>query len=979
MFVFYLFKLRVLASLQTRVRKILQGQQRAPVAQPTKLEQTSSAARARARAEAIRLDLNQRRDARATKRFPTAPSKPEIAKELERLSRDERGDAVLRAELAVLDSKDPEKWKPRTLPEGTVFPSKAQLMKDKKFGKPSRNHSYVVTPGFQQVIFFLLKGRFLEHGEILALDKIFDDTKKLDDEIKALQDTDFRPLQHLNLGWNEQTRINEDRARLRLACLLHYDLDFASVQRYCGGRFMGEHRRSEQMLYCLSYILDEETFQALEPGYRTGVPHRLHSNAGNNHEEYRRYRKMGNQKSLEKDPANVMKQLLKEDARDLSFLLPEWILDFVPHCGLLPAGLITAAQKKPRMYRHASKLATKDSQPINTLVLIKETEPEVRFAGTLKRYLTYLWRLRATFPKRRIFQYSDDVAGAFNHRNFHPDVARANVSVIMGWVSLCVALHFGGNFGPSSWEPLSWARCEIVKFLLEHCDYQMELNEEVLAILKPDDSVAPGELASAALDDLNQAQMNPDGTPKGHYEMYIDDSLTALLAGNDEALRKLVASSVEGLYILLGYPGPIKKPTLPPVVAWDKMVEGFIGPQRTNLGVEIDTDWMHISPPDHKLERLLVALCTTWGDMRKTFLPIDAARLLGNLWDLIIVAPWLRVATFHLLDAFREALRKNAARVAHSAHFQALFQQKEREWLTCDDKALGSVFKSIPSEQARMVWRCKVKTFIPKKVREERNWIVQKIKDHMTKKHRWTTPISHVVDRVPDAIHTGDCSLEFGMGGFSGELKFIWQVSWEEIDPRLRETLLNKKGKESEFGLTDINVGEQAALLIGYGACCVAYEDAKYRPKHAPKVLLRGDNKAANARDAKLSIRSDKARALAKIQAELELSTRVGKSTEHIQGIKNVLADLVSRRKMQEALALFRNTHTAAEIRALLQVDSTCTTVTLRVFQPSQELLSRIATALLSPHTVTLPDWKVGNWGQFNPASNITLDLQTKY
>jgi hypothetical protein len=28
-------------------------------------------------------------------------------------------------------------------------------------------------------------------------------------------------------------------------------------------------------------------------------------------------------------------------------------------------------------------------------------------------------------------------------------------------------------------------------------------------------------------------------------------------------------------------------------------------------------------------------------------------------------------------------------------------------------------------------------------VREERNWIVQKIKDHMTKKHRWTTPISH--------------------------------------------------------------------------------------------------------------------------------------------------------------------------------------------------------------------------------------------
>jgi hypothetical protein len=63
--------------------------------------------------------------------------------------------------------------------------------------------------------------------------------------------------------------------------------------------------------------------------------------------------------------------------------------------------------------------------------------------------------------------YDNDISGAFPQRIFHPDTALANASIYRQWLIIAIAMHFGGNFCPPSWEPLSWARYEIAKYLYE--------------------------------------------------------------------------------------------------------------------------------------------------------------------------------------------------------------------------------------------------------------------------------------------------------------------------------------------------------------------------------------------------------------------------------------------------------------------------------------------------------------------------------
>jgi len=46
------------------------------------------------------------------------------------------------------------------------------------------------------------------------------------------------------------------------------------------------------------------------------------------------------------------------------------------------------------------------------------------------------------------------------------------------------ALHFGGNFGPTSWEPISNARCFLAIWLHTQCTYQIETNDKLLSIIE---------------------------------------------------------------------------------------------------------------------------------------------------------------------------------------------------------------------------------------------------------------------------------------------------------------------------------------------------------------------------------------------------------------------------------------------------------------------------------------------------------------
>ena len=59
--------------------------------------------------------------------------------------------------------------------------------------------------------------------------------------------------------------------------------------------------------------------------------------------------------------------------------------------------------------------------------------------------------------------------------------------------------------------------------------------------------------------------------------MFVDDLLSAI-PRHLRQTRHFIASSIESVYILLGYLGPITKPDLLPTLSWDKMADQVVGP-----------------------------------------------------------------------------------------------------------------------------------------------------------------------------------------------------------------------------------------------------------------------------------------------------------------------------------------------------------------------------------------------------------------
>ena len=91
--------------------------------------------------------------------------------------------------------------------------------------------------------------------------------------------------------------------------------------------------------------------------------------------------------------------------------------------------------------------------------------------------------MRATYPKKHIMPWDDNISGAFPQLVFHPDAAQANCSILLDWLILCTALHFEGGFGPANWEPVLWACCKIALHLFKHSQYVQALNTDVLTMI----------------------------------------------------------------------------------------------------------------------------------------------------------------------------------------------------------------------------------------------------------------------------------------------------------------------------------------------------------------------------------------------------------------------------------------------------------------------------------------------------------------
>jgi hypothetical protein len=101
----------------------------------------------------------------------------------------------------------------------------------------------------------------------------------------ATRHIDVGALQYPNFNW-EATTVNKDKTFLCMAAFYHYNFDIASLQRFCGWRATGEHRRQEEFLHW-----SREVYAQLWPGYVHGTPNRMHSlNNKHTYKNFKKYR-----------------------------------------------------------------------------------------------------------------------------------------------------------------------------------------------------------------------------------------------------------------------------------------------------------------------------------------------------------------------------------------------------------------------------------------------------------------------------------------------------------------------------------------------------------------------------------------------------------------------------------------------------------------------------------------------------------------
>jgi hypothetical protein len=121
--------------------------------------------------------------------------------------------------------------------------------------------------------------------------------------------------------------------------------------------------------------------------------------------------------------------------------------------------------------------------------------------------------------------------------------------------------------------------------------------------------------------------------------------------------------------------------------------------------------------------------------------------------------------------------------------------------------------------------------------------------------------------------------------------------------------------------------------------------------------------------------------ALARIMGDIQRnsSPKVGHDGQHVSGLDNDVADKFSRKPRGEVFSWLLQQQEEGgtnRLRSLFHAQKRHTgTICLRRFQPSSELLSRIALALLQPDAVPLPGDKQGKLGRVNPALSISYDF----
>ena len=196
---------------------------------------------------------------------------------------------------------------------------------------------------------------------------------------------------------------------------------------------------------------------------------------------------------------------------------------------------------------------------------------------------------------------------------------------------------------------------------------------------------------------------------------------------------------------------------------------------------------------------------------------------------------------------------------------------------------------------AKAIYSYTAVTYVNKTLRSELK-IIKDILSHPLQ-YNVVTPIAHLVPRAPDFVTYGEACLE-AAGGFSEDLDFWWHIEFPpSIKSKTLKNLTVTRRCPLSLELVSINLLEFLTEIINFvvEVSMLFRADTSLCLYPFTVHLNWTDNQTSQAWIKKSATKTVKGKALQRILCILMINNPVGLKADYIEGIKNILADRISR------------------------------------------------------------------------------------
>ena len=261
----------------------------------------------------------------------------------------------------------------------------------------------------------------VKKGWLIPIDKEMVDTletlSSMDPEYEAiiknvpkLMKVNFSSLLDERLDYAEQTQISKERVWLMAACAVYYDLDFGLVLRFLSGQYTAAWGNIDASMATIDEHVSASDQDHIWRILTKGCPNKLvwEEEAKNKETFVRR----GNNPSIRAHWKAVKKTLNKEEKNHHIMSFPRWMCRGSTYGRATTQTVIVKVGKKMRLIWDGTSKKFYWKVTMNDVTDI-ENEAVITFGYAYFGFITWIWRLRMTYPHEEILLAFVDISVCF--------------------------------------------------------------------------------------------------------------------------------------------------------------------------------------------------------------------------------------------------------------------------------------------------------------------------------------------------------------------------------------------------------------------------------------------------------------------------------------------------------------------------------------------------------------------------------------